>query len=145
MPVFHWPQDRRLCATAFCATVIVARMPYRLISALRLNMGRNRHGAIQEIIVNLNSEGGNRLKSGARPRPPKQRIVDLRPGDEILHEGRWKKVYGLEVFRELVLSDEEAERHAAGGSDSGWLVKAGKGYVSPITSGGLRRDSPKLG
>lgn len=97
-------------------------MPYRLIHSLRIQYQSEGPGK-HEIIAKLTKDGMNQLKSGARPRPPKQRIVDLRAGDEVLVEGQWRKVLGLSAFLEREVSDEEAAEHAAKPGAEGWLTR----------------------
>ena len=75
----------------------------RLIYSLRIRFEHDGPGT-REIIAHLTRDGMNRLKSGARPRPPKTRIVDVREGDEVLVEGQWRKVLGINIFPE---SDEQ--------------------------------------
>ena len=93
---------------------------YRIIHALRLDLGPIPDGAPnsrRELVVNLTREGTNQRKDGCRPRPPKTRIVDLRPGDDILHDGRWCKVYDIRPFLASWLTEKQA------------LGALGKGYV----------------
>jgi hypothetical protein len=95
-------------------------MPYRLIHSLRIEYAHDGPGK-REIIVNLRPDGTNRLKSGARPRPPKMRIVDLRIGDEVLVEGQWRNVLGIRTFFEREVSDGEAAEHGARETAEGWI------------------------
>ncbi|MBA3482645.1 MAG: hypothetical protein H0T51_12600 [Pirellulales bacterium] len=108
-------------------------MAYRLITALRIEIEPPAGVSSQEIIANLDSDGCNLLKSGVRPRAPKARIVDVRPSDYVLLNGMWRKVVGLVMHSERMLTDEQAAEHEG----HGWLVKAPEGYVSPITGGAL--------
>jgi hypothetical protein len=110
-------------------------MAYRLITALRIRLEPPPGVSSQEIIANLDGDGCNLLKSGVRPRAPKARIVDVRPGDYVLLSGMWRKVIGLVMHSEQMLSDEQAAEHEG----RGWLVKAPEGYLSPITGGSVRR------
>jgi putative SOS response-associated peptidase YedK len=103
-------------------------MAYRLITALRIQLEPPPGVSSQEIIANLDGDGCNLLKSGVRPRAPKARIVDLRPGDYVLLNGMWRKVIGLVMHSEQILTDEQAAEHKG----RGWLVKAKESYVSPI-------------
>jgi hypothetical protein len=112
-------------------------MAYRLITALRIALEPPPGVCSQEIIANLDGDGCNLLKSGVRPRAPKARIVDLRRGDYALLNGMWRKVVGLEMHSEQMLTDEQAAKHEG----RGWLVKAPEGYVSPIGGGSIRRDA----
>ena len=112
-------------------------MAYRLITALRIQLEPPPGVSSQEIIANLDGDGCNLLKGGVRPRAPKARIVDLRPGDYALLNGMWRKVIGLVMHSEQVLTDEQAAEHEG----RGWLVKAPSGYVSPIGGGSIRRDA----
>jgi hypothetical protein len=72
-------------------------------------------------------------------------MVDLRVGDEVLYSGRWQRVLGIDVWCELMLTDEEAAAHAARPEADdvmgGWLVKAPEGYVSPLTGGSVRKST----
>jgi hypothetical protein len=108
---------------------------YRLIYRLRITFQRT--PAIYEVCVNLDCNGCNLLKSGAQPRPPKTRIVELRVGDEFLFDGQWRRALAIEVDSEYMMTDEQAAEHRG---SHGWLVKAREGYVSPLTGGSLRTD-----
>jgi len=110
-------------------------MAYRLITALRIQLEPPPGVSSQEIIANLDGDGCNLLKSGARPRAPKARIVDLRPGDYVLLQGQWRKVVGIVMHSERMLTDEQAAEHVG----DGWLVEAHERYVSPMTGGSVRR------
>lgn len=95
--------------------VVEARSPYvqptyRIIHALRIDLGPIPGGAPhsrRELIVNLTRAGTNRLASGCRPRH-KARIIDVRAGDEILHDGQWIKVHGVRPFLASDLTEAEA-------------------------------------
>jgi hypothetical protein len=73
---------------------------YRLISALRIDLGPipgDRPSSRRESIVNQARDGRNILKSVARPRPPKVRIIDLRPGDQIMWHKHWRYIERVAV------------------------------------------------
>ncbi len=112
-------------------------MAFRLITALRIELEPPPGVHSQGIIANLDHDGSNLLKSGVQPRLPKTRIVDVRVGDDVLLGGQWRKVVGLVMHSEQMLTDEQAAEHEG----RGWLVKAPAGYVSPIGGGSIRRDA----
>jgi hypothetical protein len=64
------------------------------------------------LVVQLNRQGmpENHRENG-RPRAPKRRTVDLRPGDFILCQGEWQRIEAVEVFRDHRLSESEALAH----------------------------------
>jgi hypothetical protein len=49
--------------------------------------------------------GGN---GNGRPRPPKLRTIDLRPGDQVLCTGQWATVKRVRVYRGFWLTDDGA-------------------------------------
>ncbi len=118
-------------------------MPHRLITALRIELDAPPGVHRQEIIANLDGDGCNLLKSGVRPRAPKARIVDVRPGDYVLLNGMWRKVIRIVMHSEQILTDEQAAKHEG----RGWLVKAPAGYVTPLSGGSVRKgiaaESPR--
>jgi hypothetical protein len=98
-------------------------MAYRLITALRIQLEPPPGVSSQEIIANLDGDGCNLLKSGVRPRAPKARIVDVRPGDYVLLNGMWRNVIGLVMHSEQMLTEEDA---AVFGGDEGFVYRSRK-------------------
>jgi hypothetical protein len=113
---------------------------YRLIYSLRVELEPPPGTFYSAIIVNLDRHGCNMLKGGLRPRKPKVRAVDIRAGDDVLVNGQWRRVVGVSMLSERMLTDEEAATH----DGAGWLVKAREGYVSPMTGGSARLDRPEF-
>jgi len=67
------------------------------------------------LVVQLDRQGlpeGNRGQGNGRPRPPKCRTVDLRPGDDVLCQGQWRRIESVEVYRDGWLTEEEANHRA---------------------------------
>jgi hypothetical protein len=62
--------------------------------------------------------GGAYAAGNGRPRPPKQRTIDLRVGDEIMSTSRWRTIRSIEVYRGFWLTDEQAA----------WQTPDGDGY-----------------
>ena len=110
---------------------------YRLIYSLRVELEAPPDTYYTAIIVNLDRHGCNQLKSRLRPRRPKVRAVDIRAGDDVFVNGQWRRVVGVSMLSERMLTDEEAAQHD--GDGDGWLVKAAEGYVTPMTGGSVRR------
>ena len=108
---------------------------HRLIHSLLIELQPPPGVHYQAIIARLDRQGCNLLKSGVQPRAPKTRIVDVRVGDDVLLQGQWRRVVGISMHQEWMLTDEEAAKHEG----DGWLVKARPGYVSPIGPGSVRR------
>ena len=117
---------------------------HRLIYSLCVELQPPPDTFYSAIIVNVDRHGCNLLKSGLRPRRPKFRAVDIRAGDDVLVNGQWRRVVGVSMLSERMLTDEQAETHAADEDDDGWLVKAREGYVSPLTGGSVRLDRPEI-
>jgi hypothetical protein len=46
----------------------------------------------------------------ATPRPPKQRIVDLRAGDQVLFQGKWRSIKEIAASSESWVTAEQAQR-----------------------------------
>ena len=87
--------------------------PYRLLIAVHISFGRAPRGGPTSsygVTVHLDSNGCNVRKGGLRPRPPKERIVDLRIGDQVLFDGHWLTVQGITAFSEQWLTEEAAQR-----------------------------------
>lgn len=78
----------------------------------------NRHSAL---VVWLDRQGNNVRRSGVRPRPPKQRVIDLREGDQLLQDGRWRTVERIQAYRGFWLTDEQAATH--GDDGGGYLYR----------------------
>lgn len=91
-------------------------MVYRIIYSLdfALQPRRTDPPRLSRVLsVPLNMEG--QASSGRTvPRPPKQRIIDLRVGDQLLCNGRWETIIGITAARENWLTEEDAaKRHDA--------------------------------
>jgi hypothetical protein len=78
------------------------------------------------IVCHLDSLGCNRLKSGARPRPPKRRIIDLRAGDDVLVNGRWQRIEKIVAFSDTWITEEQGARPRG---DEGYLYRPPPGFV----------------
>lgn len=87
--------------------------PYRLLIAVHICFGRAPGGGPTSsygVTVHLDSEGRNVRKGGLRPRPPKERIVDLRVGDQVLFDDQWLTVHRIAAFSEQWLTEESAQK-----------------------------------
>lgn len=73
------------------------------------------------IVVWLNRRGNSVRRDGARPRPPTQRLIDLRAGDQLLHNSQWRSVKEMHVYRGHWLTDEQAAEHSPDGD--GYLYR----------------------
>lgn len=81
---------------------------HRIVHALRLDLGPIPGGApdsSRELIVNLDRSG--KSTRGSKPRG-KSRMVDVRPGDEVVVNGRWTTVVGVRSFLAREISEDEA-------------------------------------
>lgn len=74
--------------------------------------------SIHGLVVPLRRDGQSVGRNG-RPRPPKTRTIDLRVGDSVVVEGRWRKVLGIRAYRDAYATAEQAGAIAAG-----YVVKA---------------------
>jgi hypothetical protein len=80
--------------------------PLRIIFSLCFNFSDR-----TALVVQLNRHGlpeGNRGEGNGRPRPPMRRTVDLRPGDHILCQGKWRRIESVQVYRDGWLTEAEA-------------------------------------
>lgn len=66
-----------------------------------------KRGELCQLVVPLQRDGNSIGRSG-RPRPPKQRTIDLRVGDQVLSDGTWHRVLGIETYRENLLTEQQA-------------------------------------
>jgi hypothetical protein len=62
--------------------------------------------------------GGN---GNGRPRPPKQRTIDLRPGDQVLRSSLWATVKRIRVYRGFWMTDVDA---ASATGEEGYVYRA---------------------
>jgi len=75
------------------------------------------------LVVQLNRQGlpeGNRGEGNGRPRPPKHRTVDLRPGDDVLCQGQWRRIKSVAVYRDGWLSEADANERVG---DWGYIYR----------------------
>jgi hypothetical protein len=70
-------------------------------------------GASSALIITLNRDGVATGRNG-RPRPPKTRTIDLRVGDDVMVDGRWRRVLGIKAYRETYATPEQAAAITAG-------------------------------
>jgi hypothetical protein len=60
------------------------------------------------IVIPLGRDGNATGRNG-RPGPPKTRTIDLRPGDEVMIGGRWRRVLGIRAYRQTHGSPQQVE------------------------------------
>jgi hypothetical protein len=87
-----------------------AHKTHRLILWLLLEITPgpdSKPGEMCQVVVPLKRDGNSAGRSGL-PRPPKQRSIDLRVGDEVLSNVTWRKVLAIEAYREHLLTEDEA-------------------------------------
>ena len=72
-------------------------------------------GASSAIILPLNRAGMAKGRNG-RPRPPKSRTIDLRIGDDVMVDRRWRRVLGIKAYRDGWRNGEPP------GDDRGYLL-----------------------
>jgi hypothetical protein len=75
----------------------------RLIYSLRLDLERAKPGKAVQLIAPVDRAGHSRL---CRPLNRHKRLVDLGPGDHVLHRGRVYRIQGVEPYRWHELSDD---------------------------------------
>lgn len=80
---------------------------HRIIFALYLDLAPLTPGTISGLVVPLNRDGQSVGRNG-RARPPK-RTIDLRVGDSVMVEGRWRRILGIRAYREAHATAEQAE------------------------------------
>jgi hypothetical protein len=84
-------------------------MPHRIIYSLRYwlePLPTDPPGSSTAITVQLNRAG---ISCGRNSRPRhKKRTIDLRVGDELMCNGRWRKIVEIEADRQGWLNDEKA-------------------------------------
>lgn len=83
---------------------------HRLIFSLLLDITPGpaaKPGELCQLVVPLRRDGNSIGRSG-RARPPKQRTIDLRVGDQVMSDGMWRKVLAIEAYREHWLTEHEA-------------------------------------
>lgn len=75
-------------------------------------------GVSCQLMVPLDRRG-NALNS-SRPRPLKQRMIDVREGDYLMFDKKWRRVLGVTAYRDNRLT---AERAAARRNQLGYLYR----------------------
>jgi hypothetical protein len=97
--------------------------PYRLIYSLQLDLAPPpdaKPGVSCQLIVLLDRAGN--ACGRVYPRPPKTRMIDVRPGDEILHDGRYIRVLKVEAYRDAWVGEEYAKNVP---HEQGYLYRVG--------------------
>jgi hypothetical protein len=92
------------------------RVIYSLHVDLEPEPGNKTSG--KALVIPLDRGGMSAASCGngnGRPRPPKVRTIDLRPGDQVLCMGQWLTVKRIRVYRGFWLTDDEAARMDRGG------------------------------
>jgi hypothetical protein len=93
---------------------------HRIIFSLHLSLEPrpgSPAGAFAGLVIPLDRDGMAIGRNG-RPRPPKQRTIDLRIGDDVMVNCRWRRVLGISAYRDGWIRPEQAD--AIGG---GYVVK----------------------
>jgi hypothetical protein len=73
-------------------------------------------GSSAVIVLPLNRAGMSTASNG-KPRPPKQRTIDLRVGDFVMVNKQWRKILGVSAYRDAWFEGEPAD------DSSGYLVR----------------------
>jgi hypothetical protein len=95
---------------------------HRLIHCVYIELAPlDEHTCGTAVVVWLDRQGNSVRRGSVRPRPPKQRVIDLRAGDQLLQDGRWRTVENIRVYRGFWLTDEQAAEHSEDGD--GYLYK----------------------
>lgn len=82
---------------------------HRIIFALHMDLAppSSDLGSIHGLVVPLNRDGQSVSRNG-RARPPK-RTIDLRTGDDVLVDGRWRRITAIAAYRDAHATAEQAE------------------------------------
>jgi len=70
-------------------------------------------GASSVIVLPLNRDGNSVSRNG-KPRPPKQRTIDLRVGDDVMVDQRWRRVVDVQAYRDGWITTERVETICGG-------------------------------
>ena len=74
-----------------------------------------RFGPVDMCVIALGRDGRNATgNSNGHPRPPVKRTIDLRPGDQVMSDGRWWTIKSVRAWRDYWLTEEQARRHGDG-------------------------------
>jgi hypothetical protein len=96
---------------------------HRLIYALSVEIEPPTGSASASIVIWLGRDGQPLNGNGnGLPRPPKERAIDLRVGDQVRFDSLWHEVRGVSAYRQHWLTDEQAER-CRGDGDRGYLYR----------------------
>jgi hypothetical protein len=85
--------------------ITISVMP-RIIYSLRFNLERAPRGEIVQLVAPLDTQGQSQFCEALLP---VERVIDLRPGDEVWHEPG-KRAYlikGVEAYRDNHMSREQ--------------------------------------
>ena len=91
--------------------------PYRIIYSVAVDLAGG-----DCVVIPLDRDGQASV-DGGRPKPPKERTIELRPGDDVLIGGGWRRVRSIRAEHDAWLSANEI-RHL-GGID-GFLYRPGR-------------------
>lgn len=101
-----------VCSTAGeSATLDADAKTHRIIYSLKFEIEPppdSKPGVSCQLIVPLDRQGNS--INGSLPRPPKQRMIDVRAGDYLLFAKQWRNVLGVAAYRDNWLTAEQAEQ-----------------------------------
>jgi hypothetical protein len=83
----------------------------RIIYSIELQLERTPDsppGSSAAIVLPLNREGLSTSSNG-KPRPLKQRTMDLRVGDFVMVNNQWRKILGVRAYRDAWFEGEPAD------------------------------------
>lgn len=105
-----------------------AAATHRVIFSLYFGLERpsdERGRGALALVVQLRRDGQahNMGKGNGRPRPPKRRTIDLRPGDELLCGGRWTRIASVLAYRAHWLTDSQAADRLADAAGDGYVYR----------------------
>jgi hypothetical protein len=81
---------------------------------------QNKSTALVAPLTRDGMPAGSYAGGNGRPRPPKQRPIDLRVGDQILSTGRWRTIKSIAAYRAFWLTEAQAARQEG---DDGYVYR----------------------
>lgn len=138
------PSRVRLAGFVFDGCARLSGMEYRIIYSIMLDLGEPPEGppgSCTAIVVQLGRDGrhyDNSIRNG-RDRHG-GRAIDLRPGDDVLCHGCWRRIKKITAYRDAWLTAEQAARQRDGDGYLYRLTSPCEPYASQSASASPSRD-----